>query len=290
MCPSRWLTPISGAPVARETALAAASPTKSAPISPGPDVTATPSRSSNLIPAWNKASSSSGFRTSTCARDASSGTTPPYLRCTSTWLETRFERIERPSSTTATAVSSQEVSMPRTIMFDRGLRSPLVRATPSSSLRPHVGGHVGDDRFQRSPVLRAGHVVDPHDQGVLSGLLVVALAHADRPEPEPPVHPLGSPVRHPVLERNRPRSQLNSPVEQLVHQAGADLPALVVRVDGDRGDVGLVPVADHAAVTHQVLPALGHEIGPVARLRHLREEQRGGPRPGVDLPLDGHHP
>src|SRR6266568_9222828 len=48
-----------------------------------------------------------------CSRDASSGTTPPYLRCTLTCEATTLDRISRPSATTAAAVSSQEDSIPR---------------------------------------------------------------------------------------------------------------------------------------------------------------------------------
>ncbi len=43
----------------------------------------------------------------------SAGTTPPYLRCTSTCEATTLDRIVRPSATTAAAVSSQEDSIPR---------------------------------------------------------------------------------------------------------------------------------------------------------------------------------
>src|SRR5205085_7821448 len=118
----------------------------------------------------------SGFMASTCARDASSGTTPPKRRCTSIWLEMRLDRIRRPSSTTATAVSSQEVSIPRTSI-------PL----PPDGTDPVRD--LGDDVVEGPAVLRRVHVVRPHHQGVLAGLLVVALADADRAEPEPAVHP-----------------------------------------------------------------------------------------------------
>src|SRR6185312_9440246 len=62
--------------------------------------------------------------TSTCARAAISGTTPPKAACSLTWLSTILERIlPRPSperSTTAAAVSSQVVSMPRTSIGSSG--------------------------------------------------------------------------------------------------------------------------------------------------------------------------
>src|SRR5471030_2436339 len=57
---------------------------------------------------------------STWARAAISGTTPPKAACSLTWLSTILDRIlARPSperSTTAAAVSSQVVSIPRTII------------------------------------------------------------------------------------------------------------------------------------------------------------------------------
>src|SRR5438876_609815 len=52
-----------------------------------------------------------------CSREASSGTTPPYLRCTSSCDATILDRISRPSTTTAAAVSSQEDSMPKMRVF-----------------------------------------------------------------------------------------------------------------------------------------------------------------------------
>ena len=114
-CPSRWFTPTRVAPVASATAFAAAIPTRSAPTRPGPTVTATVSRSPNPTPAATRASSISGFNASTWARAATSGTTPPNRSCRWTCEAIRFERTVKPSSTTATAVSSHEVSMPRVI-------------------------------------------------------------------------------------------------------------------------------------------------------------------------------
>src|SRR4030065_372008 len=48
-----------------------------------------------------------------CCLEATSGLTPPNGACKSIWEATTLERIRRPSSTTAAAVSSQEVSIPR---------------------------------------------------------------------------------------------------------------------------------------------------------------------------------
>src|SRR5687767_11582896 len=75
-------------------------------------------------------------------REASSGTTPPQGACSAIWLETTLERIRVPSSTTAAAVSSQEVSM-------------ASRRTVSG---PHQAG-------QALGVGRAGHAPLAHDGG-----------------------------------------------------------------------------------------------------------------------------
>src|SRR5260370_40614634 len=48
-----------------------------------------------------------------CSREANSGTTPPWGWCVAIWEATTFEMISSPERTTAAAVSSQELSMPR---------------------------------------------------------------------------------------------------------------------------------------------------------------------------------
>ena len=48
-----------------------------------------------------------------CARLATSGTTPPYGWCRGICVYTTFVSTSRPSFTTADAVSSQLVSIPR---------------------------------------------------------------------------------------------------------------------------------------------------------------------------------
>src|SRR5215467_2995366 len=71
------------------------------------------STSSSFRRACARASRTTGTICRRCSREASSGTTPPYLRCTSTCDATTLDRISRPSSTTAAAVSSQEDSIPK---------------------------------------------------------------------------------------------------------------------------------------------------------------------------------
>src|SRR2546422_4676816 len=87
-------------------------PTSNDPTSPGPCVTAMASTSSSFMPACASASRTTGTICRKCSREASSGTTPPYFRCTSICDATTLDRISRPSATTAAAVSSQEDSIP----------------------------------------------------------------------------------------------------------------------------------------------------------------------------------
>ena len=83
-CAARWFTPYSGLPRASAYALAAATPTSSAPASPGPAVTATASISSARDAGRAKRPAKVGTIASRCARLATSGTTPPNRACSST--------------------------------------------------------------------------------------------------------------------------------------------------------------------------------------------------------------
>ncbi len=96
-CPARWLTPYSGLSSATASAFAAASPTTSAPISPGPAVTAMPSISGRSISAVAQARRSVGSIASRCARLATSGTTPPNRTCCSTLEATSFASSSVPA-------------------------------------------------------------------------------------------------------------------------------------------------------------------------------------------------
>ncbi len=81
---------------------------------PGPAVTAMPSISSRPDPASDSACSTTGRTWRICSREASSGTTPPYRLCTGTWEEMTLARSPAEASYTAAAVSSHELSIPRT--------------------------------------------------------------------------------------------------------------------------------------------------------------------------------
>src|SRR5215475_13731823 len=69
--------------------------------------------SRKLTPAAANASPTTSLIFSRCSREASSGTTPPYLLCVAICEAMTFERTLTPSSMTAAAVSSHELSIPR---------------------------------------------------------------------------------------------------------------------------------------------------------------------------------
>ena len=105
--------------------LAASTPTRSDPISPGPTVTATASIYSSTICLYgnddiseffvvcrkgDKASMRTGVIDLSCSRAATSGTIPPHFSCIEEDDATTLDIISVPSFTTAAAVSSHDVS------------------------------------------------------------------------------------------------------------------------------------------------------------------------------------
>src|SRR5579862_5079085 len=201
MCASWWLMPTYGQPVASAIAFAALTPTSNAPARPGPCTAATASISPSVVPASSSASPMTSLTSSRCARDAISGTTPPYRACRSTWLDTTDDCTNRPSSTTAAAVSSHEVSIPRMRM----VTSPAVR-----SFEHGGAGHAPLEAIEQRGVVGLVHLVGPHDQRVLAAVGVVALAHTDRGESESLVEPLRAVVREPYLQRECVRTPSDS--------------------------------------------------------------------------------
>ena len=94
-----------------------------------------------------------GITCTTWLRLASSGTTPPQRRWISICVDTTSESTRRPSSTTAAAVSSQLVSMPRT--FTGGSFSPGSRSgAQARQERPHPFD-VPPQRLERQVALEA---------------------------------------------------------------------------------------------------------------------------------------
>ena len=221
----------------------------------------------------------SGVSASTWARLASSGTTPPNRPCTSSWLETRFDgarcrprRPRRPSR--------------RTRSRCRGRLTQPRRRRAGGHARP--SGHRGGDPVEQVRGTPRVHVVDPHDQRVLvrspgssscgprPGGTRTARTAAARPSST-----RGPPAR-------RPRRPCRRRRDQLVQQPRADLAAVVVGLDGDRRDVGLVAVADHPAVADHVAvrAARPGSSGSASRTsrRGTGSGSRDADRPGVRSP------
>src|SRR3954447_1174322 len=123
-CAARWLTPYSGLSSASAYALAAATPTSRAPVSPGPEVTAIASTSSTVMPDSASARCTVGTIASRCAREAISGTTPPNRSCSSTEVASASASRVCPR-TSPTPVSSHEVSNPRTSGWSATHELPL---------------------------------------------------------------------------------------------------------------------------------------------------------------------
>src|SRR5262245_16199665 len=158
--------------------------------------------------------------TSTWARLAISGTTPPKRAWRSAWLDTTDERTRRPSSTTAAAVSSHDVSIAR-------IRTLGFITSPRR--RPVVDGraaHAALDAVEQRRVRLGVHFVRPHDERVLAGIDVVALAYADRNEPEPAIQILRALVRQARFERERGGVARNRLVREREQQTRPDLVAL----------------------------------------------------------------
>src|SRR3954454_4488242 len=157
MWASRWLTATKGTSHTSANAFAALTPTSSAPTRPGPTVAPTASTWSSLMPASTSARATTGVSSSTWARLAISGTTPPKRACSSTWLLTTDDSTSRASTTTDAAVSSHEVSMPRMVV-NWLLRSFVVEDRTAA-----------DRRFDPSEALRMlvrADLVHPHDDRV----------------------------------------------------------------------------------------------------------------------------
>src|SRR4051794_20522217 len=230
--------------------LAALIPTSSAPIRPGPAVAATASMSSRVTPASWSAASTTGSTSSRWWRAATSGTTPPKPSWALACEEITLLRMRAPSRTAA-QVSSQEVSI------------------ASSKLG-----------------LNQVTSVQPHDQGVLAVVVVVARTDPGGAEAEAFVHADRALVGDADLERER---QLPLRLgDQTPHQPPGDAAAAVLRRDGDVHQVPDLVVAGADDIAQQLVPGTGGEADP-RRLGELEYEHRQGPGGRKRTPLDRDH-
>src|SRR6266513_666871 len=258
MWPQRWLTPVSGFFHATARPSPTPTPTSRQPTSPGPRVTASRSRSAGWTPACSSARSRRFGRRSRWSRAASSGTTPPNSLCRSTWEWMTLARTRRPSSTTATEVSSQLVSMPRaSASFSPSARlSPRQgEGAPLLSFRQELAAqaaNLGVDPLQVGFVgltkARRMDRVRPHPDGSLTVVRVVALAPADDLEAERLVHLHRVVVRGPHLERHPLGAHIVGGLDEAREEDPAITLVLEVAADADRRHVRLVVHPPHTAV------------------------------------------
>src|SRR5262245_43013878 len=106
-------------------------PTRSEPTKPGPSVTAMAAKPSKPVCACSSARRTTGTMARKCSREASSGTTPPYFEWVASCDATTDDRTFFPSSTTAAAVSSQHVLIPRMATAIGKFGSPPIRLSPA---------------------------------------------------------------------------------------------------------------------------------------------------------------
>src|SRR3954452_10926079 len=204
-CAARWLTPYSGFFSASAEAVAAATPTSSAPVRPGPEVTAMASTSSGPTPASARARCTVGTIASRCAREAISGTTPPKRSCSPTEVASASASRVCPR-TRPTPVSSHEVSNPST------------RGSSTTELLPL------------------------HHDGVRAAGLVVAAPPADLGEPAPPVQALRQLVVGAHLQQDDGDATPVGLGQQRVEQLGPDALSLPGAGHADGRHVRLVGV------------------------------------------------
>src|SRR4051794_14445368 len=192
-----------------------------------------PSRSRALTPASFSARPMVGTIASRCAREATSGTTPPKRACSST-LEATASASRVVPRTMPTPVSSQEVSMPR---------------TSGSSAMGVVSLYGGCG------------VGQAHHQGVHVARLVVAAPEPDRLEAEALVELLGADVVDPALQHHFGALEGGGGLQQFGQQLPAEARAPLVAGDGDGLDVSQVPGRGEARVPDQpAVAVLGDDV------------------------------
>src|SRR6266851_7478394 len=285
MWPHKWLTPVIGFAHAAARPSLTPTPTSRQPTRPGPRVTAQRSMSAGWTAAFASARSSKCGSRSRWSRAASSGTTPPNSRCRSTCEWMTLLRTRRPPSTTATDVSSHDVSIPK-VSVNQPLRPcgppPHEWGGPYLLLRP--AGHlpmngertllgqqvtaqaldVGVDPVQvclvRLAKTRRVDGVRPHHDGVLAGVRVVALSPPDDLEAEGLVHLHRVVVAGADLERDPLRAHVIRGLDQAGEDDAAVAVVLQVAAHADRRDVGLVVHPPHAAIADDRRVEVGDAI------------------------------
>src|SRR5438093_1108326 len=301
MWPQRWLTPVRGLSQAAASPSPTPTPTSRQPTRPGPRVTATSSRSAGWTEAFSRARSRRPGNRSRWSRAASSGTTPPKSLCRSTWEWMTLARTLRPSSTTATEVSSQEVSMPRVSDILLSRPSPLTLEARGDLLilGEQLAAEAADLRVDPLQVRlvrlaepRRVDRVRPHDDRVLAVVGVVALPPADHLEAEGLVHLHRVVVRGSDLERDPLCTHVVGGLDQPGEHDPPVASALQIAAHADGGDVGFVVHPPHAAVADDRRvevgdPVPGRPLGGPVSLNLLAQDDVVCARPRGQLAVVG---
>mmetsp|Transcript_10277 Transcript_10277/g.42494 ORF Transcript_10277/g.42494 Transcript_10277/m.42494 type:complete len:216 (-) Transcript_10277:162-809(-) len=142
-CASMWWTGTIGILCAAHTSCAATTPTRRHMERPGPTVTATASSRDASTPAFRSAVATTSSMAASCASRARFGTTPPH----GAWMascDVLASPRTRPSPvTTATPVSSHDVSMPR-----------MRVSASTATVRPSGSRRSGERGPEPNPVAR----------------------------------------------------------------------------------------------------------------------------------------
>ena len=93
-----WLTPTNGTSHVSASALAAETPTSSAPTSPGPTVHATARAPRRFDAGLDDRLGDDRVEQIEVGAAGDLGTTPPYWACRSTWVETTLDSTSSPST------------------------------------------------------------------------------------------------------------------------------------------------------------------------------------------------
>src|SRR4051794_37481495 len=215
------------------------------------------------MPALSHARLTVGVIASRCAREATSGTTPPNRACSSTLEAIASASSVRPR-TMPTPVSSQEVSIPRI----RG----------SSRIYASRGPETEAEHTLAGPAPRIAAVPAHHDR-VRPRRLVVTLPHAHLGEAEAFVELAGPVVAGAHLQEHRLAVPPPGLLQQRGQQGGTHAVALFVGPHADGLHVALTARGGEPGISDDLLAPF--------RARGLRGDHvMTGPRLVVQLALE----
>ncbi len=102
------------------------------------------------------------------------------------------------------------------------------------------GVEFTSDADPSTSLLLTGEVVQPHDDCIVGGLVVVAGPEPRRSEPESAVHPLGPSGGRSYFKRGGNRPRPPSCLQQIETQSSAMTATFSIRVGRNSGDVKFI--------------------------------------------------